>query len=113
MRLDYSILFRRERVANNKIMIFDLPFSNSLGCLDVLVGIGAVLMISGNEVALKYCFPGCSFVLCSLEYCSMLLIRYFFSWELVAGFQTSKTSKNWATCFPVFNMLKGGILKSD
>lgn len=47
--------------------------------VDFEAGIGAWLIISGNEFALKYCFPGCSFVLCSREYCSMFFRRYFFS----------------------------------
>ena len=73
----------------------DLPLSISWLDRDVFeAGIGAWLIISGNEFALKYCFPGCSFVLCSREYCSILLRRYFFSFWWRCGFQTSKESKN-------------------
>ena len=71
------------------------------------MGIGAPLTISGSEVALKYCFPGCSFVPCSREYCSRVLRRYFFlpyiSW---------KVSKNWPVCLPMSIMYDGGCLFS-
>lgn len=87
-----------------------IPFSISWPCLDeaLNVGIGAVLMISGNEFALKYCFPGCSFVLCSREYCSRLFSLYFF-WPYISGTE----SKNWFVCLPISSMYGGGNLRTD
>ena len=90
----------------------ELPLSSSWPCReDFEVGIGVRLIISGRVVALKYCFPGCSLVLCSREYCSRVFKRYFFSFWVRCGFQTSTESKNWLVCLPVFSILNGGILE--
>jgi hypothetical protein len=61
-------------------------------------------MISGRVVALKYCFPGCSFVFLSLAYCSMDFKRYFL-WP-----KASVRIKEVTCLFSQIHHVLGGIL---
>ena len=80
------------------------PFSKSAGFVADL-GCGAVLIISGNVLAVKYFFPGCSFVPCSREYCSRLLSRYRFR-----PYSSVYEVKKLPVCFPMSSMNCGGML---
>ena len=53
---------------------FGLPLSIS-ACFIFFLGMAYFLMISGSVVAWKYFLLGCSFELCSREYCSIDLSR--------------------------------------
>ena len=68
-------------------------------------------MISGRVVALKYCLLGCSWVLCSFEYCSIDLSRNDRPPRMLYWSTFGSETKNSCTCLPFSSRWFGGILQ--